>query len=87
MFSVMTVKKFLADLYGYTQGYQYNQLSEERLEKKIMYYQNFLDTIGKVDPGYTKVSKIQFSVFFREIKVPLFFSGEVKFCTKCIDQC
>ena len=60
MFSVMTVKKFLADLYGYTQGYQYNQLSEERLEKKIMYYQNFLDTIGKVDPGYTKVSKIQF---------------------------
>ena len=83
----MTVKKFLADLYGYTQGYQYNQLSEERLEKKIMYYQNFLDTIGKVDPGYTKVSKIQFSVFFREIKVPLFFSGEVKFCTKCIDQC
>ena len=53
----MTVKKFLADLYGFAQGYQYNQLNEERLNKKIIYYQNFLDTIGKVDPGYTKVSK------------------------------
>ena len=52
----MTVKKFLADLYGFAQGYQYNQLNEERLNKKIIYYQNFLDTIGKVDPGYTKVS-------------------------------
>ena len=51
----MTVKKFLADLYGCTPGYQYNQLNEERLDKKISYYQNFLETIGKVDPGYTKV--------------------------------
>lgn len=50
----MTVKKFLADLYGCTPGYQYNQLNEERLDKKISYYQNFLETIGKVDPGYTK---------------------------------
>ena len=55
----MTVKKFLADLYGFAQGYQYNQLNEERLNKKIIYYQNFLDTIGKVDPGYTKVSKVK----------------------------
>ena len=51
----MTVKKYLADLYGCTPGFQYNQLTEERLDKKISYYQNFLETIGKVDPGYTKV--------------------------------
>ena len=54
----MTVKKFLADLYGCTPGYQYNQLNEERLDKKISYYQNFLETIGKVDPGYTKVRNL-----------------------------
>lgn len=53
----MTVKKFLADLYGNTEGYLYNQLNEERLEKKIQYYQEFLDTIGKVDPGWPKVSR------------------------------
>jgi hypothetical protein len=53
--AVMTVKKYLADLYGATSGFQYNQLSPERLDMKIKYYQEFLDVIGKVDPGYPKV--------------------------------
>ena len=65
----MTVKKFLADLYGCTPGYQYNQLNEERLDKKIYYYQNFLETIGKVDPGYTKVRNIFMNTWLVLLKI------------------
>ena len=65
----MTVKKFLADLYGCTPAYQYNQLNEERLDKKISYYQNFLDTIGKVDPGYTKVRNIFMNTWLVLLKI------------------
>ena len=41
----MTVKKFLADMYGH------NDL--EKIPLKIQYFEEFLDVIGKVDPGFT----------------------------------
>ena len=44
---VMTVKKFLADLY--------EDFDIENMPKKIQYYQEFLDVMSKVDPGYPKV--------------------------------
>jgi hypothetical protein len=53
----MTVKKYLSDIYGYRQGYQYNQLSQEKFDLKIQYCQEFISTIGLVDPGLTKVQK------------------------------
>ena len=40
----MTIKKFLADMYGIQ--------DTEKLPLKIQYYQEFLEVIGKVDPGY-----------------------------------
>ena len=35
------------------QGYKYNQLSEEKLNMKITYYENYLDLVEKLNPGYT----------------------------------
>ncbi len=58
----MTVKKYLADLYGCTEGYHYNTLSEERLLKKIQFYSEFLETVGSVDPGFTKVRYLFFVI-------------------------
>ena len=37
----------------YMQGYKYNQLSEEKLNLKIMYYENYLDFVEKLNPGFT----------------------------------
>ena len=49
----MTVKKYLADLYLTGAG----SISDpEKLTRKIKYYQEFLDVIGKVDRGYPPVS-------------------------------
>ena len=52
---VLTVKKFLGDLYGLTAGFTYKELSRERFDNKIEYLRDFISTISKVDPGYTKV--------------------------------
>ena len=46
-FLVMTIKKYLADLYVIS--------DLEKLTLKIKYYQEFLDVIGKVDRGYPPV--------------------------------
>ena len=51
--AVMTVKKYLADLYLTGAG---SNSDPEKLMKKIKYYQEFLDVIGKVDRGYPPVS-------------------------------
>jgi hypothetical protein len=51
----MTVKKYLADIYGYRPGYQYNQLSQKKIDLKIQFCKEFIQTIGLVDPGFTKV--------------------------------
>ncbi len=51
---VLTVKKFLGDLYGLTTGFTYRELNRERFEKKIEYMREFIDAVSKVDPGYTK---------------------------------
>ena len=49
----MTVKKYLADLYLTGAG---SNSDPEKLTRKIKYYQEFLDVIGKVDRGYPPVS-------------------------------
>ena len=49
----MTVKKYLADLYLTGAG---SNSDPEKLIRKIKYYQEFLDVIGKVDRGYPPVS-------------------------------
>lgn len=49
-FTVMTIKKFLADLYRARQDKYY--------EEQIQYYTEFLDVIGKVDPGLPSVSLV-----------------------------
>ena len=46
--SVMAVKKFLGDRYGI------DDLDE--ISKKIQCYKDFLDVMGKVDPGYSTVN-------------------------------
>ena len=52
---VMTVKKYLADIYGYRPGYLFNQLSQDKIDAKIRFSKEFISTIGLVDPGLTKV--------------------------------
>ena len=44
----MAVKKFLGDRYGI------DDLDE--ISKKIKCYKDFLDVMGKVDPGYSTVN-------------------------------
>ena len=51
----MTVKKYLADIYGYRAGYLFNQLSQDKIDAKIRFSKEFISTIGLVDPGLTKV--------------------------------
>ena len=51
----MTIKKYLADMYGTLDGYKLHQISGEKMDMKIQFYNEFLDVIGKVDPGLTKV--------------------------------
>ena len=46
--SVMAVKKFLGDRYGI------DDLDE--ISKKIQCFKDFLDVMGKVDPGYSTVN-------------------------------
>ena len=55
IFSVMTLKKYLADLYGTVEGYNFHLLSDDQLDLKIRYSQEFLQVIGLVDPGLSKV--------------------------------
>ena len=47
---VLTVKKYLGDLYGFVKGYRYPELPEEKLLAKIKYLREFVDTISKADP-------------------------------------
>ena len=51
----MTLKKYIADILGTVNGYYLHQLSEDQLDVKIKYSKDFLDVIGLVDPGLTKV--------------------------------
>ena len=52
---MLTIKKFLGDLYGNAEGFGYGELTRERMANKIKFLEEFKDTIVKVDPGYTKV--------------------------------
>ena len=52
---VMTLKKYIADNFGSLNGYTFPQLSDDQLDLKIKYSQEFLRVIGLVDPGLTKV--------------------------------
>ena len=65
---MITIKKFLGDLYGNAKGYEYGQLTKARMEAKVKFLEEFKDTIGKVDPGCTKVmiisERITCSVMF-----------------------
>ena len=56
LFADMTIKKYLADIYGNKEGFKYNQLSASQIDLKIKYAQEFLSVVGVVDPGTTKVS-------------------------------
>ena len=55
LYLVMTLKKYIADGLGTKQGLFFPQLSEEQIDLKIKYSQEFLDVIGLVDPGITEV--------------------------------
>ena len=52
---VLTVKKFLGDLYGLCEGFEYPKLSLERFQRKIDFLKDFIDVVNHVDPGYTRV--------------------------------
>ena len=54
----MTIKKYVADIYGNREGFKYNQISKDQIDIKIDYAQQFLDVVGKVDPGTTKVREL-----------------------------
>ena len=51
----MTIKKYIADIYGNREGFKYHQLSGSQIDLKIKFCQDFLNVIGMVDPGTTKV--------------------------------
>jgi hypothetical protein len=53
---LLTVKKYLSDLYGVMKGYAYHELTDEKFDRKINFLTEFIETIEKVDPGYPKVS-------------------------------
>ena len=55
----MTIKKYVADIYGNREGFKYNQISKDQIDIKIEYAQQFLDVVGKVDPGTTKVCELK----------------------------
>ena len=54
----MTIKKYIADIYGNREGYKLHQLTESQIDLKIKFSKEFLDVVGKVDPGTTKVKQI-----------------------------
>ena len=54
-YQMITVKKYLGDLYGLTPGFVYDELSSERLDLKIKYLREYNEVIGKVDGGCSKV--------------------------------
>ena len=56
----MTIKKYVADIYGNREGFKYNQIPQDQIDIKIDYAQQFLDVVGKVDPGTTKVRELIF---------------------------
>ena len=62
-FAVSSVERILASAYGNVQGYKYNQLSNERLNAQIDFYQNYLDLVNRINPGYSSVSV--FIIFFQ----------------------
>ena len=69
---MLTVKKFLGDLYGNAEGYSYGELTRERMENKIKFLEEFKDTIEKVDPGCTKVIQLGVVWWNRKIIVDPF---------------
>ena len=52
---VMTLKKYIADTLGTSNGYAFPSMSDEQLDLKIEYSKDFLSVISLVDPGLTKV--------------------------------
>lgn len=58
IFADMTIKKYIADIYGNKEGFKYNQMSGSQIDLKIKYAQEFLNVVGMVDPGTTKVNII-----------------------------
>ena len=67
---VLTVKKYLGDLYGFVKGYRYPELPAEKLLAKIEYLREFVDVISMADPGYPKwkgtaLYDLQRAVLFR----------------------
>ena len=54
-FPVMILKKYIADLLGTADGYKLHQLSDDQLDLKISYSEEFIRVIGLVDPGQSKV--------------------------------
>ena len=51
----MTLKKYIADTLGTSNGYAFPSMSDEQLDLKIEYSKDFLSVISLVDPGLTKV--------------------------------
>ncbi len=84
---MLTVKKFLGDLYGLTTGFTYRELSRERFERKIEYMRDFIETVSKVDPGYTKVGGAHYQPLSDKCcyLFSAFSSGEALPCTPCSD--
>ena len=55
----MTLKKYVADILGTVIGHYFHQLSDDHVDLKISYSEDFLRVIGLVDPGLTKVLSLQ----------------------------
>jgi hypothetical protein len=53
----MTLKKYVADILGTVIGHNFHQLTDDQLDLKIRYSEDFLRVIGLVDPGLTKVHR------------------------------
>ena len=51
----MILKKYIADLLGTADGHKLHQLSDDQLDLKISYSEEFIRVIGLVDPGQSKV--------------------------------
>jgi hypothetical protein len=61
----MTVKKYLADIYGYRPGYQYNQLSQVFVSSTV------LDPVSLIAQGAIKKIRVNFLDYFRPLPHPI----------------
>ena len=48
---ILIVKWLLINLYGRKQGFDNASLSEERVERKVKFCQDYLHALDKIDPG------------------------------------